>query len=136
MFFFKKDLAALGQYIEQIIRQDSRVQDNFNEAARLAGISSAELFALRKGTRQKPNPEILYKLAQAFNGDYDYMLQLAGHALVKPLGDEKTTNKPQSRIEATLRSANDLSPEAQAEIEETLMFMIEQRRKAEKNKRP
>ena len=68
MFFFNKDLAALGQYIESLIRRDSRVSDNFNEAARLSGVSPAELFSLRKGCnllfhykmilQEYPTPEI------------------------------------------------------------------------------
>jgi hypothetical protein len=70
-------LDELGQYIEKLIM--IKIGNNFNEAARFIGISSAELFSLRKGERKNPSPRILALISEKLNGDYAHMMQLAGY---------------------------------------------------------
>jgi len=84
-----KDLNALGQYITELILKDQRIAGNCNEAARLAGVSAAELFSLRHNKRQKPNPNIMFKLSQTLSGDYERMLTLAGY--LKEINKESVT---------------------------------------------
>lgn len=73
----EQNLIELGEYIENLILQ--KIGNNFNEASRFIGISSAELFALRKGERKNPNPKILSLIAEKLNGDYSHMMKLSGY---------------------------------------------------------
>jgi len=71
-----KNLRALGEYISSKIEERKL---SFNEFARMAGISSAELHALRHGKRGYPNPAILAKIAQASGGEYGKMMEFCGY---------------------------------------------------------
>ena len=117
----EKDLRVLGDYITELIKNDPSTGGNFNRAASEAGISPAELFSLRKGIRQKPNPGILRKIAERFHGNYPQMLCLAGIISPPPRieNGKPCTQKQLSFAEEQMlvlaRHIEDISP---AEMEE------------------
>ena len=118
-----KDLHALGKYIEEIVKRDSSVSGNFNEAARKADIAQSELYALRIGSRKKPNPDVLHSIAKAFNGDYGRMMQLAGYVYEL---QQATSTGPEPEIVAISRNAAaKLSAEEQTKLARVMKAYID-----------
>jgi HTH-type transcriptional regulator, competence development regulator len=52
---------------------------SLREAERQTGIHNAHLSQIESGTIAKPDPNILFTLAQAYQLKYDTLLRLAGH---------------------------------------------------------
>lgn len=132
MVLVQKDLRALGEYIVGIIRKDPAVGNNFNKAADEVGMSAAELFALRRGLRQKPNPDILNKIAVRFNGNYDLMMRLAGYVGSgtqptdqKAVVDGNPLTYAEKEMLILARHIKDISPEEMERLKKTIEDTIE-----------
>jgi len=73
----RQDLTPLGQYIDNLCREQ-RV--SYREGSRMAGLDETTISQiLRRGKTSTPRPDTLKLIAAALGGNYEYMLQLAGH---------------------------------------------------------
>jgi transcriptional regulator with XRE-family HTH domain len=55
---------------------------SLREVERKTGIHNAHLSQIESGTIERPDPNILYALADVYGLDYDLLLRLAGHVRV------------------------------------------------------
>jgi transcriptional regulator with XRE-family HTH domain len=95
---------SLSQWLEERCQREHLT---LRQAAAKTGLSHATIADIRKGNR--PFPETIKKLAQAFGGDgpnqrfalEDYLLTLAGYRTPRP--DEQELSQPLARLIDRLR---------------------------------
>lgn len=73
----KEAAKQLKEYIDE--RMKKLGIESYRHLSRLSGVSSSEVNAIVKGQRQKPNPELLKKIAIALKGSYIKMLDIVGY---------------------------------------------------------
>ena len=71
------DRGELGQYLWDL-RQAAGIK-SLREAEDKSGVSNAYISQLETGRIPKPSPDILSKLAEAYKGPYERLMELAGH---------------------------------------------------------
>ena len=91
------------------------------EVERRTGIHNAHLSQIENGGIARPNPNVLWTLAELYEIDYQELLRLAGHV---EAGAADAASK-RSTVGAALRAMGDLTPEEQREV----LDHIEQLRK-------
>lgn len=90
-------------------------------------ISNAYLSQVETGKIERPSPNILYALAQAYNVPYELLMKKAGY-IVK----ERKQNKGRSLLGAALATASDLTAEEAAALAEYLAFLRSRQPRAER----
>jgi repressor LexA len=71
----------IGKRLKEYI--DSRMEkmgiESYRQLDSRSGVSNSEINAILSGRRQKPNPNLLKKLAEALGGSYTEMLDIVGY---------------------------------------------------------
>ena len=71
----------IGKRLKEYI--DSRMEkmgiESYRQLYSRSGVSNSEINAILSGRRQKPNPNLLKKLAEALGGSYTEMLDIVGY---------------------------------------------------------
>lgn len=67
----------LKEYIDN--RMEKMGIESYRQLDSRSGVSNSEINAILSGRRQKPNPNLLKKLAQALGGGYTEMLDIVGY---------------------------------------------------------
>ena len=84
-----------GQFLKSL-REKQRL--SLREAEKESGVSNAYIAQIEKGDRPAPSPDILKKLAQAYNVTVREMLMRAGY-----LDEPEVTATEEERIEAAFQ---------------------------------
>lgn len=125
------ELTSLGLYILDLIESQNL---SMREASLKAGLAPETISQmLRRGKASTPRPDTLRLLADGLNGNYEYMMQLAGHLPPRSRGNTIPAEQ-QARIEHIIdvwREIAELDPaslgrllavvEGQAEMAQALM---------------
>jgi transcriptional regulator with XRE-family HTH domain len=74
------------------------------------GVHNAHLWQIEKGVITRPDPNILWSLATAYDLDFDELMRLAGHVEA-----QEETNRG-SYGQVAWRSLRDLSPKEQRQV--------------------
>lgn len=82
---------------------------SLREVERRTGIHNAHLSQIETGAIERPAPNILWTLAQAYDLDYQDLLRSAGHV-------ERAETRHESLVGAAMRSMGDLSEDQQREV--------------------
>ena len=90
----------------------------------VSGIHNAHLSQIENGTIGKPEPSVLWAIAQALTLDYDELLRLAGHLITNGGARRR------SLTGAALHALDELSPDEQTQV---LHFMDELRKRRNQN---
>lgn len=88
----------------------------------MTGISNAYLSQLETGKIEKPSPNFLYKLAEAYKVPYELLMEKAGY-IVKG----RKQREGQTLLGAALATASDLTPEEESEVANFLAFLRSKR---------
>jgi transcriptional regulator with XRE-family HTH domain len=95
----------------------------------LTGISNAYLSQLETGKVEKPSPNYLYKLAEAYNVPYDLLMEKAGYIV----RHQQDAPKKRSLAGAALSTIEDLTEEEEEELMNYLAYL---RSRAKKPRQP
>jgi transcriptional regulator with XRE-family HTH domain len=98
---------------------------SLREVEKRTGIHNAHLSQIESGTIERPDPAIIWTLAQLYQKDYSALLTLAG--LAGPVGP-RTGRR--SLTGAALRVLDDLTPSEQKQV----LAFIDQIRKSREQK--
>lgn len=85
---------------------------------KLTGISNAYLSQLETGKIEKPSPNYLHKLAEAYNIPYDLLMEKAGY-----ISRSEERPRQQNLMGAALATAEDITSEEAAELMKYLAFL-------------
>lgn len=92
------------------------------EVQSITDISNPYLSQLETGKIEKPSPNYLYKLAEAYRVPYGLLMEKAGYVV-----KEHKQPKVQSLLGAALATTSDLTPEEAAELARYLAFIRSER---------
>lgn len=104
----------LGQAIWEARKRLGLTLRQVEEAS---GISNGYLSQLENGDIRNPSPQILFKLSEAINVEYELLMELAGH--IKK--SETITGKRKGRLPTFAKE--DLSDEEEAELLNYLTYI-------------
>ncbi len=107
----------LGSYLKQA-RENASL--TLREVENEAGISNSYLSQIENNKIQNPSPKLLFSLAELYNVDYDFILDLAGYP------SSSKNEKPKHR---TSNIFNDISEEEERELTDYLLFLRSKRQK-------
>lgn len=102
-------MTALG---EKLADARKRRGWKLREVERRTGIHNAHLSQIENGGIARPNPNVLWTLAELYQIDYQELLRLAGHV---EAGAADAASK-RSPVGAALRAMGDLTPDEQREV--------------------
>ena len=106
----RPDLTPLGQYIDKLCREQ-RV--SYREGSRMAGLDETTISQiLRRGKTSTPRPDTLKLIAGALGGNYEYMLQLAGHLDERPPGEDPDIRRTVLEITSIWQRLKAADPDA------------------------
>lgn len=114
---------SLGRLLKNL-REAKRL--SLRDVERKTTISNAYLSQLENDLIEKPSPHVLYKLAELYGVDYNYLMQKAGYFV--PAHQPKRSDKKASRSFA-LSAIDDLSPEEEESLVEYLAFLRSRKRR-------
>jgi transcriptional regulator with XRE-family HTH domain len=95
------------------------------EVESITDISNPYLSQLETGKIEKPSPNYLYKLAEAYQVPYGLLMEKAGYVVKER--KERKEPKVQSLLGAALATTSDLTPEEAAELARYLAFIRSER---------
>lgn len=107
-------ISSLGQILKSY-RKSKKL--TLRDVEGLAGVSNAYLSQLENDKVTKPSANILYKLSNVYNADFDYLLELAGI-----IEKKQESNKPKT-LEGFALYAEDLTEEEERELSRYLKFL-------------
>lgn len=110
----------LGQVLAQARRDRGW---SLRRAERETRIRNAHLFQIESGGIARPEPSILWSLAEAYELDFDVLMRITGH-----IGRADQSSR-RSLIGAALHALDDLTPEEQQGV---LRYMDELRKTRER----
>lgn len=99
---------------EVLVRAREKKGWSLREVERRTQIHNAHLSQIETGTIERPDPNILWVLADVYGLEYLELLELAGHT------ERGSTGARRSLMGAALHALGDLEPEEQQEV---LRFM-------------
>jgi transcriptional regulator with XRE-family HTH domain len=106
---------------------------SLNQLALKSGVSNAHISRIERGLRPAPSPEIIEKLANALNANYEEMLVVAGYLPEQNKKNPQHPNVEDEDIVAFLRAAEDLTEDEKREVLAYIEFRKAQRRKKKDN---
>ena len=110
---------SLGEVLRKI--RESR-GFSLRAVEKLTNISNAYLSQLETGKIEKPSPNYLYSLSQAYDIPYETLMEAAGYVARHPEG-----RRAQSLLGAALATMEDLTPEEEAELMNYIAFLRSKR---------
>ena len=108
----------LGTYLKQS-RENASL--TLREVEKRAGISNSYLSQIENSKNKNPSPKLLFSLAELYNVEYDFLLELAGYPTLST--KEKTPSYRRGSI------LNDISEDEEKELVEYLQFLRSKRRR-------
>ena len=94
---------------------------------KMTKISNAYLSQVETGKIERPSPNILYALAQAYNVPYELLMKKVGY-IVK----ERKQNKGRNLLGAALATASDLTADEAVALAEYLAFLRSRQPRSER----
>lgn len=113
---------TLGQHLASIRSERGHTLREVEEMTEKE-VSNAYLSQIENGKIKHPSPNILHALAVAYNIDYGYLMELAGH-----ITPSKTRGEDQRHGRLATFSDHNLTPEEEAELLDFLQHIRNRKR--------
>ena len=110
---------------EELRRLRKNRQASLREVEKATGISNAYLSQLEKGAAANPSPHKLFKLAEYYGVQYEWLMQLTGYIHELSLEDP-STSPVRGKLDQLLMSAQ-LSSEEEEQVAEFISFLCTRR---------
>jgi HTH-type transcriptional regulator, competence development regulator len=118
-----QDPAPLGEELRRIRELKGMT---LREVEKITGISNAYISQVETGKIEKPSPNNLYKLAEAYGVSYEQLMEKAGFIMRSEKNQQSVTK---SLVGAALSTIEDLTPEEESALAEYLTFLRSRRGK-------